>query len=60
MNEQAAKIQVVINTLGAMQIPGTFDNANMLLGIHRLLRQIMDELNGNVEVPEDAGNTDAE
>jgi len=57
MNEQATKIQIVINTLETMTIPATFDNTNKLLGVYQLLQQLRDELNGGET---DAGEADAE
>jgi hypothetical protein len=57
MNEQATKIQIVINTLETMTIPATFDNTNKLLGVYQLLHQLRDELK---EGETDAGEADAE
>ena len=44
MKEQAAKIQIVINTLETLNIPATYDNVNRLTGVFRLLRQLRDEI----------------
>ena len=46
MKEQAAKIQIVINTLETLNIPATFDNVNRLTGVFQLLRGLRDELAG--------------
>ena len=44
MKEQAAKIQIVINTLETLNIPATYDNVNRLTGVFQLLRQLRDEI----------------
>ena len=46
MKEQAAKIQIVINTLETLDIPATFDNVNRMTGIYQLLTGLRDELAG--------------
>ena len=44
MNEQAARVQIVINTLETLNIPAAYDNVNRLTGIYNLLYQLRDEL----------------
>ena len=49
MKEQAAKIQIVINTLETLNIPATYDNVNRLTGIYNVLTSLRDELAGMKE-----------
>ena len=60
MKEQAAKIQIVINTLETLNIPATFDNVNRLTGVFQLLRQLRDELAGMKGEADDERDADAE
>ena len=53
MKEQAAKIQIVINTLETLNIPATYDNVNRLTGVFQLLRQLRDEI---ADMKEEAKN----
>lgn len=46
MNEQAAMVQIVINTLEILNIPATYDNVNHLTGIYKTLYQLRDGLAG--------------
>ena len=61
MNDLAEKIQVVMNTIQALDIKSTFDNMNHLMGALQTLASIRDELKDVpvLEVSED-GNADAE
>ena len=52
------KIQRVINTLGHITIPGSYDNAGFLLAVYQLLSEVRDELKAQ-EDGQDAGNADA-
>ena len=52
------KIQRVINTLGHITIPGSYDNAGYLLAMYQLLGEVRDELKAQ-EDEQDAGNADA-
>ena len=40
----AEKIQAVLNTLDNIEIKATYDNLNRMLGIHKVLIGIRDEL----------------
>jgi len=40
----AEKIQVVINTIETLTLPGTYDNSNRLMGIYRMLAEVRDDL----------------
>ena len=42
MNEKE-KIQAVINTLGELMIPATFDNVNRVLGMYQTLIEVRDK-----------------
>lgn len=42
--DNATKIQAVINTLDMIKFDGTYDNCNRLLGIHRTLMEVRDDL----------------
>lgn len=44
MNDQATKIQIVINTIQDLDIKSTFDNMNHLMGAIQTLAGIRDEL----------------
>lgn len=44
MNDQATKIQVVINTLQAMEIKATFDNMNHMMGALKLLAEVREAI----------------
>lgn len=59
MEEFAAKIQMVINTLGELKMETTFDNVNRMLGIYVALREVRDGLKVIGEELKD-GNTDTE
>jgi len=50
MNEQAIKIQAIIDTLQGLSIQSTFDNVNHLMGIFSALVSIRDELNKTQDV----------
>jgi len=50
MNEQAEKIQIVINTLQDLDIKSTFDNMNHLLACMKMLAEIRDELRKEPEI----------
>lgn len=53
MNELANKIQIAMNTIEAMTIPATFDNANKLMGLFRILAEVRDALEKPAEVIDD-------
>lgn len=55
MKEQAAKIQIVMNTLATLNIPATFDNVNRLTGVYQLLEGLRNELAGMEEGEKDDG-----
>lgn len=40
----AEKIQAVLNTLDQIEVKASYDNTNKILGIHKVLMAIMDEL----------------
>ena len=42
MMDTAQKVQIVINTLGQLTIPSTFDNVNRMAGIYQMLYDIRD------------------
>lgn len=52
LQKQINEIRIIENTLGVMRFEGTHENANHLLGMHRLLRQIRDELQEAEKVSE--------
>lgn len=54
MNELATKIQIIINTLGVLNMPPTYDNVNHMTGIYNLLHSIMDEVAKPAEKETDA------
>ena len=43
-NEQAAKVQAVINTLETLDMPSTYNNVNRMLGIYNTLVEVRDFL----------------
>ena len=49
MNENAVKIQIVMNTLGEMNVPATQGNAERLSVIWQLLTQARDDLSAPQE-----------
>ena len=49
MNDQATKIQVVINTLQAMEIKATFDNMNHMMAVLKILAEVRDAIAAPVE-----------
>ena len=53
MNELSNKIQIAMNTIEAMTIPATFDNANKLMGLFRILAEVRDALEKPAEVIDD-------
>lgn len=55
----AEKIQAVINTLEQLEIRGTYDNTNRLLGVYQTLAEVRGELKEK-EAGEDAGEAAAE
>ena len=55
----AEKIQVVINTIETLTLPGTYDNSNRLMGIFRTLAEVRDDLQRQ-EAEKNAGNNQAE
>ena len=59
MKEQAAKIQIVMNTLAELNLPPTYHNVNRLTGIYNVLTGLRDELAGMKEEAKDDGR-DAE
>lgn len=59
MEEYAAKIQMVMNTLEELKMETTFDNVNRMLGIYVALREVRDGLKAIGEELKD-GNTDTE
>jgi hypothetical protein len=64
MNDQATKIQVVINTLQAMEIKATFDNMNHMMAVLKILAEVRDAIAApgeeiKLEVVED-GKADSE
>ena len=61
MNGTAGKIQIVINTIQALEIRATYENMNHLMGALKLLAEIRDGMNAGQEADEHGnGNTDAE
>ena len=50
MNDQATKIQVVINTLQAMEIKATFDNMNHMMAVLKILAEVRDAIAAPNEV----------
>ena len=56
--KNAEKLQAVINTIEKIEIKATADQAGKILGIHRILGEVRDELMR--EEAEHAGETDAE
>ena len=64
MNEQANKLQAVINTLEGLEIKAKKDTMMQLLGCMQVLSEVRDALNAPVEiemeVPEDGRNDHAE
>lgn len=59
MREQAAKVQIVINTLELLNIPATHDNVSHLTGIYNLLYQLRDKLSAMKEEAKDERDTKA-
>ena len=53
MKEQAAKIQIVINTLETLNIPPTYYNVNRLTGVYNTLTKVRNEL---LDMKEEAKN----
>ena len=49
MNEQATKVQAVINTLESLNIPATYDNMNKLLGCLQALAEVRDAISKGEE-----------
>ena len=43
MNENAVKAQIIMNTLGQLNVPATAENVNKLTVIWQLLTQIRDD-----------------
>ncbi len=63
MNENATKIQIVINTIERLSLLGTYENANSMVGIYRLLAEVRDDMNRDrnaEEETEDGREADAE
>ena len=63
MNDQQNKIQIVINTIQALEIKASFENMNHLMAVLKLLAEIRDSLatpdeEVKLEVVEN-GDTDA-
>ena len=54
----AEKLQAVINTIEKIEIKATADQAGKILGIHRILSEVRDDLMR--EDAKDAGEADAE
>ena len=56
--KNAEKLQAVINTIEKIEIKATADQAGKILGIHRILSEVRDDLMR--EDAKDAGEADAE
>ena len=54
----AEKLQAVINTIEKIEVKATADQAGKILGIHRILAEVRDDLMREEE--DHAGKTDAE
>ena len=58
MDEIRVKLQRVINTLGSLYMPSTYDNANRVLGMYQTLYSVLDDIE-KMEVVDD-GNVEAD
>ena len=56
--KNAEKLQAVINTIEKIEIKATADQAGKILGIHRILSEVRDDLMR--EDAKDAGEADTE
>jgi len=48
----AEKIQAVLNTLELIEVKATYDNMNRILGIHKMLMNVRDDLDRPVKAAE--------
>ena len=58
----AEKIQLVINTIGVLNIPATIENVSRLSGVYGILQEVRNDLAANEkpqEENEDAGAAEA-
>ena len=55
MLTDAEKIQAVLNTLGLLQIPATYENADRMIGIYRTLTEVRDSIGISIETREGSG-----
>ena len=53
------KIQMVINTLGSLDMPSTYDNANHVLGMYQTLYSVLDDIE-KMEVVDDGDVDEAD
>lgn len=49
----AEKIQAVLNTLDQIEVKASYDNTNRLLGIHKVLMEVRDDLAKPVKAAEE-------
>ena len=49
----AEKIQAVLNTLDQIEVKASYDNTNRLLGIHKVLMEVRDDLAKPVNAAEE-------
>lgn len=59
MNETAVKAQIIMNTLGQLNVPATAENVDRLTVIWQLLTQIRDEPAPAPAVPADGSGSGA-
>ena len=59
MNETAVKAQIIMNTLGQLNVPATAENVDKLTVIWQLLTQIRDEAEPEPAVPADSTGSGA-
>lgn len=59
MNETAVKAQIIMDTLGQLNVPATAENVNKLTVIWQLLTQIRDEPAPAPAVPADSTGSGA-
>ena len=59
MNETAVKAQIIMNTLGQLNVPATAENTDRLTVIWQLLTQIRDEPAPAPAVPADSTGSGA-
>ena len=61
--DNATKIQAVINTLSLLNVPATYNNADRLTGIYKILAEVRDSLSipsEPKEVTQDGGQDNIE